>query len=135
MRFTSGGQFTDSEADIDPVAAPETALGGHILRFKDDPTVVLETPNVLSILLLGTGVETLTLDLYFLVESLDRVAQAKDSNVIATGQVWVQFATGQVVTNGTLLRITAGLPNRGLVYARRTADTLAAPRQLLAAWG
>ncbi len=134
MRFTSGGQFTNGLADVDPVATPETAQGDHILRFRLDPDTVLVKPDVLNILLLGTGGETLTLDLYLLVESLGRVQQT-DANVIDAGTVWAQFATGEIVTNGTLTQVTAGLPNRGLVYARRTADTLAAPRQLLAAWG
>lgn len=131
MRFQASGNFLAGQADVDPVAAPATILVGHMMAPKRSVT---KEPASLDIILLGTGGETLTLDLYFLVEDKDIPATIGD--YVSSASRWFQFATGQVVTNGTLLKVTAGLPAGGVMYARRTADTITGgqTRPLYMAW-
>ena len=131
MQFHATAAFEQGVADVDPIAAPATILTDHVLWPKRDaPT----DPATLYIVLEGTAAETVTLDLYFLLEN-GRV-DAKISDYINTSARWFQFATGQVITNGTLTKITSGLPAGGAIYARRTADAITAgqTRKLRIAW-
>jgi len=134
MRFQSSGQFEQGVADVDPVAAPQSILAAHVLGL---PEAELNAPaSALWLALAGAGVETVTLDLYFLIDETD--VKNDVSRFIDSGHRWFQFATGVVVTNGTLQTVAAGagVPAGGVVYARRTGDTIAASqtRPLLAAW-
>lgn len=131
MRFHATAKFEQGVADIDPVAAPATILTTHVLwPEKTAP----KDPATLYLALLGTGSETVTLDLYLLVEN--GKAGTKISDYVTTTARWFQFATGQVITNGTLTKITSGIPAGGVIYARRTADaiTTAQTRPLVMAW-
>jgi len=134
MRFQTSGQFTQGQADVDPVAAPENILPAHVLPL---PEAEFNSPaTALWLALLGAGAETVTLDLYFLIDETDR--KASSERFIDAGHRWFQFATGVVVTNGTLQQVAAGagVPPGGVVYARRTADTIGAgeTRPLTVAW-
>jgi len=131
MDFHATAKFEQGVSDIDPVAAPQTALPGHFLwPTRSAP----KDPTALYIALLGASTETVTLTLYFLIESLGIDASVDD--YISTTARWFQFATGQVVTNGTLLTVSSGIPAGGVIYARRTADTITASqtRALVSAW-
>ena len=132
MRFQSSGKFTEGVADVDPVSAPATLKPEHILPLAEGS--MGDTPDALWLALLGTASETVTLDLYTLIDETDRadsVARFIDAN-----HRWFRFATGVVVTNGTIQKVTADIPAGGVVYARRTADAITASqtRVLAAAW-
>lgn len=132
MRFQSSGKFEQGVADVDPTASPGTILPGHILALPEgsfgDPAAAL------WLALLGVSTENLTLSLYFLIDETAKVDPA--SKFISASNRWFQFASGVVVTNGTLQTVTANIPAGGIVYARRTADTITAgqTRNLVAAW-
>lgn len=128
MIFQGSSQIVQGVADVDPVAAPATIEIAHVIRPKDEPAVV----SRLMLALIGTGVETVTLDLYFDIADQGAIGQT----FARADKRWFQFATAQVITNGTLLEITSGLPNGGTIYTRRTADTIAASqtRNLMMAW-
>lgn len=137
MRFHGSGSYEQGVADVDPVAAPATILLDHFI----DPKYTVgrnqsmpEEFSTLYLVLLGTGAETLTLDLYFLIENLNMDAKPSEYQIAATR--WLQFATGVIVTNGTLQTVTSGLPRGGTIYGRRTADAITAgqTRKLLVAW-
>jgi hypothetical protein len=130
MRFEAGGKYTQGVTDPDPVTAPESILEEHILVFGEDAR---EDPDKIILALLGTSTESVTLDLYTLIE--DRGGLDTDK-YIGSDKRWFKFATGVVVTNGTLAEVTSGLPAGGVVYARRTADTITSTqtRNLLARW-
>jgi len=130
MRFDGSGKYEQGVADVDPVATPGTILQDHIFNLPDRP----EDTEALYLALVGTGGETLTLDLYFLLDETN--AGDPVSRFIDSSHRWFQFATGIVVTNGTLQKITASLPGGGVIYGRRTADTITAgqTRVLKSAW-
>jgi len=131
MIFHATAKFEQGVSDIDPVAAPATILTDHVLwPGKNAP----KDPATLYIGLLGTASETVTLTLYLLIEN--GKADAKVSDYQTTSARWFQFATGQVITNGTLTKITSGIPAGGVIYARRTADAITAgqTRPLVIAW-
>jgi len=131
MRFQMSTQFEEGVADVDPVAAPQNILTEHMgTPDKYAP----EDPDALFLALLGTAAETVTLDLYLLIESKEPAAQP--SEYVEAGTRWFRFATGIVVTNGTLQKVEADLPAGGIVYARRTADSITAgqTRSLLMSW-
>lgn len=131
MEFHATGSFEQGVSDVDPVAAPATVLSEHILWPRRDAP---KDPTTLYLALLGTGSETVTLTLYLLIEN--GKPDATKADYIASGTRWFQFATGQVVTNGTILKITSGIPAGGVIYARRTADAITAgqTRKLVMAW-
>lgn len=131
MEFHATGSFEEGVSDVDPVAAPATVLSDHILWPRRGAP---RDPATLYLALLGTAAETVTLTLYLLIEN--GRPDAKRSDYINADARWFQFATGQVVTNGTLLKITSGIPAGGVIYARRTADTITGgqTRKLTMAW-
>lgn len=131
MRFHGAGSFLAAAVDVDPVAAPETILTNHFMSPKSHATKI---PTALHLALLGTGAETLTLDLYYLVADQDDGKKALDYKIAATR--WIKFDTGVVVTNAVQSRMVDDLPAGGIIYARRTADTLTGgqTRQLMFAW-
>ena len=137
MRFHGSGSFEEGVSDVDPVAAPATILTNHLLAPRYSPKNVLDSglsPANLYLLLDGATAETLTLTLYFLVEDKDYNTPATEYK--NTSAIWVPFATGEVITVGTLTKVSTGIPAGGIVYARRTADTIAGgeTRKLLFAW-
>jgi len=131
MRFQMSAKFEQGVADVDPVTAPQNILVEH---FCDPGVKAPDDPEALYLALMGTGAETVTLDLYLLIESKNVDAKAADYK--EAGTRWFQFATGLVVTNGTLASVTANLPAGGIIYARRTADaiTVGQTRSLLMSW-
>jgi hypothetical protein len=131
MKFDAAGRYLEGEADVDPVAAPATVKADHILNPKSG---VMDDPAALHLVLAGTGSETVTLDLYMLVEDLGFPSSV--SAYINTNTRWVRFAQGIVVTNGIPTILTENIPSGGVIYARRTADTITASqeRALLAGW-
>lgn len=132
MKFQTSGKYTEGVADIDPIAAPQNVKPEHVLALPEGK--VGRIPDALWLALLGASTETVTLDLYFLVDETDKAVGPE--RFVSANNRWFQFATGVVVTNGTLQKITADLPAGGVVYARRTADTITASqvRSLAAAW-
>jgi hypothetical protein len=131
MEFHATAKITEGVADVDPVAAPETILNAH---FMQPPISAPKDPTALYLALLGGAGETVTVDLYFLIENGkagQNVADYKN-----TSAVWFKFVTAEVITVGTLTKITAGLPAGGIVYAAVTADTIGAglTRDLVMAW-
>ncbi len=90
--------------------------------------------TALWLALAGTGSESVTLSLYFLLDETD--FKLPRTKYINSDHRWFQFATGVVVTNGTLQQVTSGIPAGGVVYARRTADSITGgqTRNLLTAW-
>lgn len=131
MRFQATGTYIQGTADVDPVAAPETIQTNHFFGFGRHTTT---SPTKLILALAGTGSETVTVDVYTLLEHLDESAVPTDYKAVGTR--WYQFATGQVVTNGALTVITSALPAGGSIYIRRTADAITSSqtRKLSAAW-
>lgn len=131
MQFHATAKFTQGVADVDPVAAPATILEEH---FLIPDSAAPKDPSALYIALLGASTETVTLSLYFLIEN-GLMGQTFDDYKVSTAR-WFPFATGQVITNGTLTKITSGLPAGGIIYARRTADAITASqtRALQIAW-
>lgn len=131
MRFDGAGSFLAGQTDVDPQTNPDTILAGHFLVPKSH---AVKNPAALHLVLIGTGSETLTVSLYYLVE--DKGLDAKSSDYIATGVRWIPFVTGEVITNNVQTIITSDLPAGGIIYARRTADTIAGgqTRKLLFAW-
>jgi hypothetical protein len=131
MRFQATGTYIQGTADVDPVAAPATIQTNHFFSFKKNVT---ESPIKLILALAGAAGETVTVDIYTLLEHLDESALPADYAVSATR--WFQFATGQVITNGALSVITSALPAGGSIYIRRTADAITAgqTRKLSVAW-
>ncbi|HUX79064.1 MAG TPA: hypothetical protein VMW10_04870 [Alphaproteobacteria bacterium] len=138
MKFDMAGKFEQGVADVDPVSAPATIEQEHILVPKVAPAMerisIPKDPSELWLLLVGTGVETLTLTLYFLLEDMGHVASRVE--YVDAAHRWYQFATGIVVINGTIQKVSSGLPAGGVIYARRTADTIGAGevRPLLCSW-
>ena len=131
MNFHATAKFEQGVADVDPVAAPATVLSTHmLLPDRSAPS----DPDRLYLSLLGTGSETVTVDLYFLYE--DGKPDAKKADYITTTARWYRFATGVVITNGELLTLSANIPPGGIIYARRTADSITAgqTRTLGVAW-
>lgn len=133
MRFGASAQIAQGGAgEVDPSASPATILDAHVLRFAGDKR---QRPSALQLLLLGAGIEDVTLDLYYLVEFGSDLDQTNERLKVA-GTRWVQFATGIVVQNGVLKVVTGTLPSGGPIYARRTADSITAAqtRTLLVAY-
>lgn len=130
MRFQASGKFEEGGSDYDPISAPESILAEHILTLPDKS----EKPTALYLALAGTSTETVTLSLYFLLDETDALGNV--TKYIDANHRWFQFATGIVVTNGTLQTVTSSLPGGGVVYARMTAETITAgqTRTLLSAW-
>lgn len=131
MRFEGAGNFLAAESDVDPAAAPQSVLITHALIPKSHST---RNPRVLHLALLGTESETLTVSLYYLIEDRDVWFTVDDYRI--SGVRWIPFATGQVVTNGVLYQLTTDIPAGGIIYARRTADTITGgqTRRLYFAW-
>jgi hypothetical protein len=131
MRLQSFGTFTQGVADVDPVAAPTTILTNHFFSFKNHITRV---PTKLILALLGISTETLTVTLYTLAEHLDE--GVAPSSYVDAATRWYSFASGIVVTNGTLQTVTSGLPAGGTVYASMTDNTIGTglTRQLAMSW-
>jgi hypothetical protein len=130
MRFQANGKFTQGVADVDPVASPGTIIEDHVLNLPRRPMGTREV----FLQLIGTGTETLTIDLYFLIDETD-LGQNK-SRFVNASHKWIHVASGTVITNGVTQKITVNLVEGGVLYARRTADTITASqtRVLLAAW-
>jgi len=136
MRFQSSGKFSQGVADVDPTVSPGTISESHVLRLPD----LKEKPSALYLALIGAGAETLTLDLFSLVDETNAVPDPEDltaSRYVQSTHTWVEFAAGVVVANGKLEIHTADLPKGGVVYAQRKSDSIAAgqTRVLTAAWG
>lgn len=131
MRYDSAGRFLQGEADVDPISAPETVKEDHILVPR---SWAMKDPSALHLLLAGASTETLTVDLYMLVESLG-ISETISSYITASTR-WVRFAQGIVLTNGVPVVITENIPSGGIIYARRTADTITASqeRTLYSSW-
>lgn len=129
MRFQTSGQYLAGAADVDPEAVPGTILGSHVFPLAEHPN-----PARLGLLLLGVALETLTLDLYFLVDETDPV-QGPARFVLASN-IWVPFATGVVLVANTPEFVGTDLPAGGVIYGRRTADAIAPAntRKVLGAW-
>lgn len=130
MRFQASGKFEEGTTGVDPVTGPENISTDHVFVLPDKP----EKPTALYLALAGASTETVTLTLYFLLDETG--VGADSSKYVDADHRWFQFATGIVVTNGTLQTVTADLPGGGVVYARMTAETITASqtRTLLAAW-
>jgi len=131
MLFHATGVYEQGVSDPDPETAPQNVLVNHILMPKRDAP---RNPTTLYLALLGTGGETVTLDLHLLIES--GRPDAKRADYINADARWFKFATSEVVTNGTLAKVTSGIPAGGIIYARRTSDTITAgqTRSLVMAW-
>lgn len=131
MRFDGSGTFLAGQSDVDPVAAPNTILSGH---FLSPGSKSVKNPTKLHLLLAGVGSETLTVNLYYLVEDKSKSATVTDYTAATTR--WVLFATAEVLTNNTVAQITTDIPAGGAIYMRRTGDTIASEqtRQVLFAW-
>jgi hypothetical protein len=132
MRFHTSGQFVAGQVDVDPLTGPENILSGHILSL---PEADFSKPaTALWLALAGTGSEALTLTLYFLLDETDY--KLSRSKYISADHRWFQFASGVVVTNGTLQTVTSGIPAGGVIYARRTTDSITGgqTRNLLVSW-
>jgi hypothetical protein len=73
--------------------------------------------------------------LYTLIEDFD-ITQNFNTEIVSAARRWFQFDTALEVTNGTLAIVTADLPAGGIIYARMTAETIAASqtRNMMAAW-
>lgn len=132
MRFQATGTYIQGTADVDPVAAPTTIQTNHFFDFGRHVT---KAPTKLYLTLFGTASETVTVDIYTLLEHLDESATVANYAADAASR-WVQFATGQVITNGVVTAITSALPAGGPIYIRRTADAIASgqTRKLSATW-
>ena len=132
MRFQTSASYLEGETDIDPIASPGTILSKHVLVLPEAKTPCPAT--ALWLALIGEPAETLTLSLYLLVDETNHIESVE--RFVNVGHVWFPIATGVVVTHGTLLAHTSGIPAGGVVYARRTADaiTAAQTRNLVAAW-
>lgn len=120
MRFQATGKYEQGVSDVDPVTNPDTILSEHLFTLPDRP----DDPTALYLALEGTSTETVTLTLYFLLDKTP--IEGTNAKYINAANRWFQFASGIVVTNGTIQKVTADLPGGGVVYARRTADTITA---------
>lgn len=130
MRFEAAGTYVNGVADIDPEAAPATAITTHILGLRRrQPDSDIEGRRILLALDAPSG-ETLTLELWALDDATDPPPDTDSPNL--AGRRWYRFATAVVATGARIVEVTAIIPPGGTVYARRTADTLTAPRRLLA---
>lgn len=132
MRFLDSATIVEGVADVDPVATPESIDRDHVMAFTKNRKM---DPTALFLALMGTGAETVTVDLYLMVEDFG-ATETEPNKYIGASKRWLQFATGIVVTNGTLQTVTSGLPAGGVVYVRVTGETLGGgqTRQLLASW-
>ena len=136
MRFQTSGKYTQGVSDVDPTVTPGTILEDHVMRLSD----LVLAPTVLYMALIGAAGETLTLDLFALVDETNAVPDPDDltvSRYVNANHVWVEFAAGVVVANGKLEIHTPDLPLGGVVYAQRKSDSITAgqTRVLVAAWG
>lgn len=131
MEFHATAKITQGEADVDPTSAPETILEDHFLKPKPGVT---KDPSTLYLALLGAAGETVTVNLYFLIEN-GKSGQGY-TEYKNTSSKWFEFLTAEVITVGTLTKITSGLPAGGIIYARVTGDTIGAgeTRDLVIAW-
>lgn len=135
MRFQANGLYEASLGDVDPSTNPVGILGDHVFRFKGDESEYKY--SLLLTLIAGQEEtpETVTLDLFMLVESTDELHKDVASLQAPTTR-WIKFATGVVVTDGLMTTVVDDLPPGGIIYGQMTADTLNVGtfRRVLAAW-
>lgn len=136
MKYQTSGKYTQGASDPDPSTNPGTISEDHVLRLPQ----LDKAPTALYMALIGSGSETLTLDLFSLVDETDAVPDPDDlstSKYVQSAHKWVEFASGVLVVNGKLEIHTSDLPKGGVIYAQQKTDTIAAnqTRVLVAAWG
>jgi hypothetical protein len=128
MRFEASGTYLAAQADVDPVAAPATLLENHMLLLqRRQPDGDVLGSRILLALEAPAG-ETLSVELW----ALDEDTQGGDTGALR--RLYLIGAAAVVVTANQLAEVTVEVPPGGKVYARRTADTIAAlaTRRLLA---
>lgn len=133
MRFQGSAKMHHGETDYDPITNPGDILPQHILTLPEAPESG-SPASALWLALVGVLAETVTVSLYFLIDETDKGADA--SKYISSSNRWFLFASDIQVDNGILKTVQLGIPPGGVVYARRTLDTIAAgqTRTLVAAW-
>jgi hypothetical protein len=139
MKFHSVGSYLSGAADVSPVTNPATITIDHLFPDPSRRSATKDTAQrqALSLMFAGAPAETLTINLHLLVENKD--PNALPSAYIAADSIWFTFDTAVVLTAGTLTQLvwpTDSIPNGGIIYAERTADTIAgaATRNLYVAW-
>ena len=125
MIFDLSLPIVNGETDPDPVTTPllDVAALLRVGRLAGD--VDNNKANALLLGLEGVAAETVTVSLY----AIDDKTLPDDGVPIATTKYYL-IAAGVVVTAHVLSEVTAAVPLRGFIYARMTADGVAADRQL-----
>jgi len=131
MKFHGNAKIEQGVVGVDPTSAPETIVEDCFVQPHPDITM---DPDALYLALVGGAGETVTVNLHFLIEN-GKADQGFD-DYKDSGSVWFEFVAGEVITVGTLTKITTGLPAGGIIYVEVTGDTIAAgeTRDLRVAW-
>lgn len=131
MRFAAQVQIENATAAPDPVAAPEDVPDALIVQMPErvDPGAG-DTCARLVLGLIAPLAETVTLELWALLEPPRRAGRPQDVVVAPADRVFLRIVAGLVVTGTQLTQVTTNVPVGGKIYVRRTADALTTVRTL-----
>lgn len=124
MKLEAAAQYTAGIADGDPAAEPQALDPKHYLtlaRRQGDADI---NGRRLLLVLDAPATEAVTLELWAVDDATIPNSNADSPNVQTYR--WYLFASAVVVTGRTVTEVTAKVPPGGLVYGRRTADTIGA---------
>lgn len=131
MKFQGRVQITNAAAMPEPVASPGSVPPASILHLPVRPPGG-DRVSVLLLALEAPTAEGVTLDVFVVDEATlpSPSADNPETSAALAARRFYRIATGVVVAGGGAVAVA--VPVGGALYLRRTADTLTAPRQLLA---
>lgn len=130
MRFDATLAFVNGAAMPDPVAAPATIAFSQLADLRRIVQGTGSAPKRLLLALEAPAAETLTVDLWALLEPPAIVGVPDAEAVPPASRVFFRFATGLVLTGGVMAEVATVVPPGGVIYIRRTADALTTTRFL-----
>lgn len=130
MRFDATLNIVNGAAMPDPVAAPASVTFAQLADLRRVVQGSGQLPKRILLALDAPAAESVTVELWALQEP-PAVIGVSDAEVVAPAdRVFHRFATGIACAGHALVEVATACPPGGIVYVRRTADTLTVPRNI-----
>jgi len=130
MRFDAVLTFTNGAAMPDPVAAPATITFAQLADLRRIVQATAQPPRRILLALDAPAVEAVTVELWAMREPPATIGIQDTHAVAPADRSFYRFASAVVCNGHDLVEVSTAIPNGGIVYVRRTADTLTVPRTM-----
>lgn len=129
MRFDGSVTIINGVAAPDPIADPEDVPSALLVNLPERArSSADQLCSRLLLALQAPAAESVTVELWALVEAPERPGRPQDITTAPEDRIFLRFDVGLVLGGRELVEVTASVPVGGIVYVRRTADTLTTAR-------